>query len=75
MDYRKFLQELADWMEASNQRLKQFGFDSDVYWQWVMQSSGELCNSYGNHPLCLEIMAAVLRFQDDNFKKVTNNEK
>lgn len=70
MDYHAFLADLANWMDASNQKVQQLTFTSDAYWDWVMQSSGELCKRYGNHPLCLEIVSALLKYQDQSLKKL-----
>lgn len=71
MDYHKFLSDLANWMDQSNEQVKAIGFTNQSYWDWLVSSLGELCDKYDNHPLCTEIVSVMIKFQEDTFKKVS----
>lgn len=51
MNYKKFYQEVAIWINQSNQYAMQFGLNSNEFWTWVLDSIGEICNKYNNNEL------------------------
>ncbi len=51
MDYQKFYAEVAEWINQCNQMAVSQGLESNEFWTWVMQSTGELSNRYGNSDL------------------------
>ncbi len=51
MNYKKFYQEVAIWINQSNQYAMQFGLNSNEFWTWVLDSIGDICNKYNNNEL------------------------
>ncbi|MFV8064259.1 hypothetical protein ACMZ5S_07360 [Streptococcus pluranimalium] len=52
MNYIEFFEkEVPNWMRASNQKMQEFGFNTDRYWQWVAWSMNEICQKYNNDEL------------------------
>lgn len=51
---------------------QQYPITSEQYWEWLVNSMGELGNKYDNHPLVLGFLTAVINFQDDNLTKVNS---
>lgn len=69
MDYRSFFADVTEWMAESNKQLGQYSIDSQPYWDWVIHSTGQLCNKYGNHPLVIRQMSMLINWLDDAWKK------
>lgn len=51
MNYEQFYQEVANWINQSNQYAIQYGLHSNEFWTWVLNSIGEMCNKYDNNEL------------------------
>lgn len=60
MDYQKFYAEVAAWIHESNTQAIKHGLNSDVFWDWVVKSSGELCNRYNNEILVVKQMNMLI---------------
>lgn len=72
MDWTAVFSDLHEWMNKSNQMTQQYPITSEQYWEWLVNSMGELGNKYDNHPLVLGFLTAVINFQDDNLTKVNS---
>lgn len=51
MNYEQFYQEVANWINQSNQFAIQYGLQSNEFWTWVLDSIGEISNKYNNNEL------------------------
>ncbi len=71
MDYSKFYSEVALWIQQSNKNAIKHGFDSDVFWDWVVKSSGEMCKRYDNNELVILQMTMLIEW----LEKVFNSTK
>lgn len=69
-DYRKFMNEVVDWIEAQEDAAQRYGFGSVEYFNWVFESSGKLCDKYENHPFALRQMRMVYEHIDDATKQM-----
>lgn len=69
MDYRSFFADVTEWMTESNNQIKQHSINSQEYWDWVVHSTGQLCNKYNNHELVIRQMSMLIGWLDDAFKK------
>lgn len=69
-DYRKFMNEVVDWIEAQEDAAQRYGFGSVEYFNWVFESSGKLCDKYENHPFALRQMRMVYEHIDEVAKQM-----
>ena len=69
-DYRKFMNEVVDWIEAQEDAAQRYGFGSVEYFNWVFESSGKLCDKYENHPFALRQMRMVYEHIDESAKQM-----
>lgn len=69
-DYRKFMNEGVDWIEAQEDAAQRYGFGSVEYFNWVFESSGKLCDKYENHPFALRQMRMVYEHIDEAAKQM-----
>ena len=69
-DYRKFMNEVVDWIEAQEDAAQRYGFGSVEYFNWVFESSGKLCDNYENHPFALRQMRMVYEHIDEAAKQM-----
>ena len=67
-DYRKFMNEVVDWIEAQEEAAQRFGFGSEQYFDWVFKTSGQLCDKYENHPFVSRQMLMIFEYIDEVFK-------
>lgn len=70
LDYRKFMNEVVDWIEAQEDAAQRYGFGSVEYFNWVFESSGKLCDKYENHPFALRQMRMVYEHIDEAAKQM-----
>lgn len=73
MNWDAFFRDVKKWMEASNEISKKYPITSDAYWSWLVGTLGLIGDRYNNHPLVVEILSAVIKFQEDNYKKVSRH--
>ncbi len=71
MDWGAVFSDIQKWMIESNEVSKRFPINSDQYWEWVVQSTGTIGNKYNNHPLVSKFLIALISFQEENYKAVT----
>ena len=64
-----FFKDLLRWMRQSNQQAANFPITTDEYWDWALDSLGKLEVKYQRHPLVVKILTSVLEYQDENFRK------
>lgn len=69
-DYRKFMNEVVDWIEAQEDAAQRYEFGSVEYFNWVFESSGKLCDKYENHPFALRQMRMVYEHIDEAAKQM-----
>lgn len=69
-DYRKFMNEVVDWIETQEDAAQRYGFGSVEYFNWVFESSGKLCDKYENHPFALRQMRMVYEHIDEAAKQM-----
>ena len=69
-DYRKFMNEVVDWIEAQEDAAQRYGFGSVEYFNWVFESSAKLCDKYENHPFALRQMRMVYEHIDEAAKQM-----
>ena len=69
-DYRKFMNEVVDWIKAQEDAAQRYGFGSVEYFNWVFESSGKLCDKYENHPFALRQMRMVYEHIDEAAKQM-----
>lgn len=69
-DYRKFMNEVVDWIVEQESVAQKLGFGSVEYFNWVFESSGKLCDKYENHPFALRQMRMVYEHIDEAAKQM-----
>ena len=69
MDYRSFFADVTEWMTASNHMIGKYPIDSQEYWDWVVNSTGQLTQKYNNHPLVIRQMDMLISWLEDAMKK------
>lgn len=56
MDYQKFYNEVVQWIYQCNEIAVKHGLASEEFWNWVTDSSAEVCKKYNNNPLVIKQM-------------------
>lgn len=69
MDFHIFYQDVIKWMEANNQMISKYSIQSDTYWDWVVKSSGYMCNKYDNHQLVINQMMMLMNYLENIYKE------
>ena len=57
-------------MEASNVMSQKYSITSEVYWDWLIDTLGNLGNRYNNHPVVLGFLTVLIGVQEENYKQV-----
>ncbi len=65
MNYNQFFQDVTNWLNQNNQAAQKFGFGTHEYWQWVVESSGKLCDYYKNNPIAINIMLGLWNYLNE----------
>lgn len=68
--FEQVFSDIAKWINEANARAASMGMQSDEYWQWVMESSGDLCNTYQNHDLVMMVMLDLVNWLEEYHKKM-----
>jgi hypothetical protein len=74
MDWQAVFSDINAWMQESNRTMQQHPITTDEYWTWLVRSIGDIGNKYNNHPLVLNFLEVLIKFQDDNYKQVVGRE-
>lgn len=69
MDYKAFFEDVALWMDESNEQLKHHSLFAREYWDWVMRSTRQLCDKYDNHPLVMRQVKMLYEYQEALYLK------
>lgn len=73
MDYKKFFSEVAEWIQRCNNMAIQHGMESNEFWTWVMRSTGDLSNKYGNNELVQMQMFMLIDWLKDMYERSKEN--
>lgn len=73
MNWDAFFQDVNKWMEASNEISKKYPITTDKYWEWLVGTIGIIGNRYNNHPLVVGMLCSLIKYQEDNYKKVSRH--
>lgn len=65
MDYKKFFEEVADWIYKVNDMATRYGMDSKEFWDWVMESTSEISERYQNNKLVINQMTMLYMWLED----------
>lgn len=65
MDYKAFYAEIADWIMQVNHMAVQHSMESNVFWNWVSHSLGEMANKYNNNKLVIKQLAMLFMWLDE----------
>lgn len=65
MDYKKFFEEVADWIYKVNDMATRHGMDSKEFWDWVMKSTSEISDRYQNNKLVLSQMTMLYMWLEE----------
>lgn len=74
MDVDKFYSEVANWIKECNQMAIQHGMHSNYFWSWVMRSTGELSNKYGNNELVKMQIIMLVDWLNDIYERSKQRE-
>lgn len=67
MDYQQFYNEVVAWINEANQQASQHGLSSEVFWQWVTDSTAAMCNRYNNNQLVVKQMMMLSRWLEEAY--------
>ena len=70
MNWSNVFIDIQQWMADSNHISEKYPITSDKYWDWLIQSIGELGNRYNNHPVVLAFLTVLIKIQEDSYKQV-----
>lgn len=73
MDYKMFFADVAEWIQQCNNMAIQYGMGSNEFWTWVMRSTGELSNKYGNNELVQMQMFMLIDWLKDMYERSEKN--
>lgn len=73
MNWGDFFQDIQKWMQSSNEFMKQHPITSDEYWSWLVGTLGLIGDRYNNHPLVVGMLCSLIKYQEDNYKKVSRH--
>lgn len=65
MNYEVFFKEIVAWINAVNEKAKQYGMDSHVFWKWVVDSITDICERYENNSLVTRQMSMMFEWLND----------
>ncbi|QDK70328.1 hypothetical protein [Lactococcus protaetiae] len=72
MDYEKFFSDVAKWILECNSQAINLGFGNDGFWNWVVNSLGELCTKYNSEPLVMKQTDMLMDWLEDTWEEVKN---
>lgn len=56
MDYDAFFKDVVHWIGQVNQVAVRYGMDKEEFWNWVVDSSSDMCRKYNDHRLVIKQM-------------------
>jgi len=69
MDYRRFYDEVVEWIGQANQQAMQHGMASEAFWGWVTSSTADICRRYGDNPLVIRQMMMLTEWLDEALER------
>ncbi len=72
MDYEKFFNDIKNWILECNSQAIKLGFGNDDFWNWVVNSLGELSTKYNSQPLVMKQTNMLLDWLEDTWEEVKN---
>jgi hypothetical protein len=75
MDYQKFFAEVAAWVLEVNKQAVKYGMDSDPFWKWIVQSSTDICEQYGNNKLVINQMVMLVDWVQDIYSEMQSKKE
>ncbi|MGG1878156.1 hypothetical protein ABDI30_11390 [Paenibacillus cisolokensis] len=69
MDYKAFFADVEAWIGQANHAAMRHGMDNPEFWQWVADSSGELCRKYQEHRLAIKQMMMLVEWLEEVYEK------
>uniref|UniRef100_UPI00359FDFD4 hypothetical protein n=1 Tax=Jeotgalibaca porci TaxID=1868793 RepID=UPI00359FDFD4 len=70
MDYTAFYAEVANWIMQVNQQASTLGMQSPAFWDWVVTSTGDIGNKYGNTDLVVKQMLMLINWLEGVHKNM-----
>lgn len=65
MDYKRFYDEVVEWIGQANRMAMQYGIASEEFWSWVTSSSADICRRYNDNPLVVKQMMMLTEWLDE----------
>lgn len=69
MDYRRFYDEVVEWIGQANQQAMQHGMASEAFWGWVTSSTADICRRYGDNPLVIRQMMMLTEWLESAMER------
>lgn len=69
IEYRAFYNDIADWIYQQQEKAQSLGFGSPQYIDWIIASSGEICDKYYNDNFALKQMSFLWEHIDGAIQK------
>lgn len=70
MDYKLFFEDVVAWIQQANQMAGKHGMGSEVFWNWVADSSGEITKKYDENPLAIKQMMMMSEWLEDVYEQM-----
>jgi len=65
MDYKAFFADVEGWIAQANQAAVQHGMGSEVFWDWVTDSTSALAAKYENNKLAIKQMVMLVEWLEE----------
>ena len=72
MNYREFFNDVASWVEKSNEIEQKHGIESDYFWHWTTTTLARLTEKYQNHKLAKEQAILLWGLATERYEHVKN---
>lgn len=65
MDYKSFFEDVLQWIGQVNQKAVQHGMDSELFWNWIADSCGDISKKYNDHRLAIKQMVMLVEWIEE----------
>lgn len=69
MDYKRFFDEVVEWIGQANQMAIRHGIGSETFWNWVTSSTADICRRYNDNPLVIRQMMMLADWLEDAMER------
>jgi hypothetical protein len=69
MDYKQFYGEVVEWIGQANQMAVRYGIASEAFWNWVTNSTADICRRYNDNPLVIRQMMMLADWLEDAMER------